>query len=106
MINIHEDGPYAIRTLLGWVINRLLQGTGHCVSNHPLFDANRTVNRIEELLTSQYNYDFNERASVEQDELSREEKTFVEIMQSSAQLENGHYMFQLPFKGKVVVNAE
>ena len=30
--------------------------------------------------------------------MSREERRFVEIMESSAQLENGHYRFQLPFR--------
>lgn len=60
------------------------------------------VDRIEELLTSQYNYDFIEKSFTEQEEMSREEKKFVEIMEDSARLEDGHYRFQLPFRGKDV----
>ncbi|KAK0131366.1 hypothetical protein N1851_033909 [Merluccius polli] len=98
-----EEGPYAIRTLLGWVINGPLQGSSNCGIDHPSVYANRiTIDRIEELLTSQYNYDFNERASAEQEEMSREENKFMEIMESSAKLQNGHYTFQMPFKGKDV----
>ncbi|XP_052407932.1 uncharacterized protein LOC127953079 [Carassius gibelio] len=97
------EGPYAIRTLLGWVINGPLRGCSDCVSDHPSVCANRiAVDRIEELLTNQYIYDFNEQASAEQEEMSREEKKFVKIMESSAQLQNGHYTFQMPFKGKDV----
>ncbi|XP_062415351.1 uncharacterized protein LOC134107519 [Pungitius pungitius] len=98
-----EDGPYAIKTLLGWVINGPLRGSSDCGSEHPSVYANRiAIDRIEELLTSQYNYDFNERASAEQEEMSREEKKFVEKMESSVQLQNGHYVFQMPFKEKDV----
>lgn len=98
-----EEGPYAIRTLLGWVINGPLRGNGNCKNDYPSVYANRiAIDRIEELLTSQYNYDFNEQASAEQEEMSREEKKFTELMESSAQLQNGHYAFQLPFKGKDV----
>lgn len=104
VINSREgEGPYAIRTLLGWVINGPLQGSSDCGSDHSLVHANRiALDRIEELLTSQYNYDFNEQASAEQEEMSREERKFVEIMESSAQFKNGHYTFQMPFKGKDV----
>ena len=58
------------------------------------------VDRIEELLTSQYNYNFIEKSFTEQEEMSREEKKFVEIMEDSARLEDGHYRFQLPFSAK------
>ena len=57
VINSREDGPYVIRTLLGWVINYLLQGS--CEGNHLSIYATRTViDRIKELLTSQYNNNF------------------------------------------------
>ena len=75
MINSREgeDGPYAIRTILGWVINGPLRGSSDCGSDHPSVHANRiAIDRIEELLTSQYNYNFNEQASAEQEEMSRE----------------------------------
>ena len=44
-----EDGPYAIRTLLGWVINGPLGGSDDCGSDHPSFCANRiAIDHIEE----------------------------------------------------------
>lgn len=61
-----------------------------------------SINRIEEQLANQYNCDFNERASTEQEELSREDRKYVEIMECSVQLQNRHYKFQLPLKGKDV----
>ena len=55
-----EDGSYEIRTLLGWVINGLLRDSSDCGSDHPSVYANRiAIDRIEELLTSQYNYGLN-----------------------------------------------
>lgn len=82
VINSCEDEvPYAIGTLLGWVINGPLRESNDCGSDHPSACANRiAIDRIEGLLTIQYNYDFNEQASAEQEETSREEKKFVEIM--------------------------
>lgn len=103
VVNSQSEGPYAIKTLLGWVINGSVHGYGDSESGYPSVHANRTVvDRIEELLTSQYNYDFIERSFTEQEEMSREEKKFVEIMEGSVQLEDGHYRFQLPFRGKDV----
>lgn len=84
-------------------VNGLLRGSSDCGRNHSSVYANRiAIDRIEELLSSQYNYNFNERASEEQEEMSREEKKFMEIKESSAQLQHEHYTFQLPFKGKDV----
>lgn len=78
-------------------------GSSGCGSDRPsVYDNRIAIDRIEELLTSQYNYDFNEQASAEQEEMTREENKFVKIMESSAQLQNGHYTFQMPFKGKDV----
>lgn len=103
VINSRGDGPYAVRTLLGWVINGPLQGNRDSGCGYPKVNVNRTtVDRIEELLVKQFNYDFNERTSTDQEEMSREEIKFVEIMKSSAQLQKGHYKFKLPFKKEEV----
>ena len=99
VINSRNDGPYAVRTLLGWVINGPLPGNDDKQSACPEVIVNRTVvERIEGLLINQYNNDFNEKASNDQEEMSREEKKFVEIVESSVQLKEGHYTMKLPFK--------
>lgn len=80
VINSQGDGPYAIRTLLGWVINGPLQGSGLCEGDHLSIHANKiSIDRIKELLANQYNHDFNEGASSEQEEMSREDRKFVKI---------------------------
>lgn len=95
IINIQGDAPYAVKTLVGWVINGPLRGCGTNAYND-CYSA--TVNRIsEKLLISQYNQDFSERASEEKRELSFENKRFLKIANESVSLINGHYNLNLPF---------
>ena len=96
VINSRDHGPYAIRTVLGWVVNGPLSGS----SGAPAPSA--TVNRIslqtlEQMLASQYNHDFSERAS-EEKEMSRDDMRFMETMDQSAKLQDGKYCLKLPFK--------
>lgn len=94
IINSVGSGPYAVKTLLGWVINGPLDVSmnGACT----------TVNRIsivnlENLLIKQYNEDFMEQHYGEQTELSQDDKQFLEIASDSAELKSGHYHLKLPF---------
>lgn len=89
---------------MGWVVNGPLQGSGVCEGDHLFIYANKiSIDRIEEFLVNQYNHDFNEKASTEQEEMLRDDRKFVEIMEGSAQLQNGHYKFQLYLsKGKML----
>lgn len=62
IINSKGDGPFAVKTLLGWVINRPLRGSNGCQRNCSTIYANRiSIIRLEELLVSQYNQDFSEK---------------------------------------------
>lgn len=54
------------------------------------------------MLITQYNQDFCEKFANDKEEMSGEEKKFMEIMESSVQLKDGHYMIKLPFKNKNV----
>lgn len=97
VINSQNEGPYVMRTLLGWIINGP-QRSGESVA--------ATVNRIsvaclEELLIAQYNQDFNEVASKEM-EMSVKDKRFLE-MASETVLQDGHYNLKLPFR-RITVN--
>lgn len=67
VVKSHGDGPYAIRTALGWVINGPLQGSDFSLeAEFPSAVVNRiSVSRLEEMLSEQYNHDFNERATEE-----------------------------------------
>lgn len=61
VINSHGNGQYAIRTVLGWIINGPLSGSsGALEMEFPSATVNRiSVWKLEELLTSQYMHDFN-----------------------------------------------
>ena len=67
VVNSQGEGPYAIRTALGWVINGPVHGNGSSLEvKHPSVSVNRiSVSRLEQMLSDQYNYDFNERATEE-----------------------------------------
>lgn len=55
---------------------------------------------LELLLEKQYGYDFNEKDAEDKMEMSREEARFIEIMEQSVKLQDGHYSLKLPFKPK------
>ena len=50
------------------------------------------------MLTSQFNYDFSERIAEEKPEKSRDDRTFLQQLDKSAKLVNGHYETALPLK--------
>ncbi|KAI2665729.1 CD180 antigen [Labeo rohita] len=66
IINSQGGGPYAVRTLLGWVVNGPLRGGNSDKGKIgcPVVTANRiSVARLEDLLIAQYNQEFNEKLS-------------------------------------------
>jgi hypothetical protein len=94
------EGPYAVKTLVGWVINGPLRGSKSSIDNDC---QSATVNRIsianlETLLVNQYIHDFNEKASEEKREHSIEDKRFLEIASKSVSLVDGRYTLNLPFR--------
>jgi len=101
VVNSQGDGPYAIRTLLGWVVNGSL---GSYQNEQHTARVNRiSVESLEWLLEKQYLHDFNEKMSEDKEEMSREEAKFMEIMEKSVSFKNGHYSLKLPFKNNDVV---
>lgn len=102
VIHSHGRGPYAIRTVLGWVVNGLLNKTRDSSRTEV---SSATVNRIsvcqlEKMLANQYNREFNEKT--EEKEMSREDLKFLETMEGSAVLQDGKYCLKLPFRIKSV----
>ncbi|XP_052697355.1 uncharacterized protein LOC128175621 [Crassostrea angulata] len=97
-----DNGPFAMKTLLGWVIN----GPIDTVPENGIFNTFVTVNRIdarlEEQIRNQFNHDFCERAIDDVPEPSKEDNTFVELVKKSVHFEDGHYIIDLPFKSKTV----
>lgn len=100
IINSEGNGPYAVQTLLGWVVNGpLSNGTVMDEHGRPCMGANRiSIASLEEMLVKQYNQDFAERHYEEKSEVSMEDKQFLNIVSTSATLEDGHYHLKLPFR--------
>ena len=99
VINSEGNGPFAVKTLLGWVINGPLGHSEDSDMNncHPARVNRIAIASLEELLTQQYNQDFAEQ-HYEQKEMSVEDKRFMNIVSDSAVLKDGHYYLKLPFR--------
>ena len=102
IINSQHDGPYAVQTVLGWVVNGFMEVDD---SSAAQTDLDVTTNRISvtdlsEMLMQQYNFDFPERKFDERKEMSVEDKRFMKTMSDSATKKDGHYQLALPFKEK------
>lgn len=103
VVNSCGNGPYAMKTVLGWVVNGPLNGD--CVAleeERSLITVNRiSVRKLEKMLATQYNHDFNENTG-RKTEMSREDHNFSEIMENSVVLQKGRYSLKFPFKNKEV----
>lgn len=100
VVNSEGEGPYATRTLLGWVISGSMESCHDRMDNDsPFTTVNRTsVLTLESLLEKQYEHDFKDFNTNEKEELSLDDKRFLQIMEESVQFKNGQYSLQLPFK--------
>lgn len=96
VINSSGNGPYAIKTVPGWVVNGPLNGnSGASELELPLAIENRiSVGKLEEMLVKQYSHEFNEK-TIKEREMSREDHRFLEIMECSAVLQEGRYCLKL-----------
>lgn len=100
IVNSQDNGPFAIKTLLGWVVNGLLHVTDAHNSQHQrhVYAHRISVDKISELLTQQYNHDFPEKGFEEKKEMLVKDYKFMQIMDSCAKMVHGHYQLPLPFK--------
>lgn len=57
-----------------------------------------SVESLELLLENQYQRDFNDRVAEDKEEMSREDVKFVEIMEQSVKLQDGHYSLNCHLK--------
>lgn len=104
VINCQNEGPYAVRTRIGWVINGPLYGRScRSKSGYSSVTANRiSVEHLQEMLVKQYHHNFNERSSAEK-EISREDIKVMDIVSITAKLIGGHYCIDLPFRKENVI---
>ncbi|KAJ8369700.1 hypothetical protein SKAU_G00097280 [Synaphobranchus kaupii] len=94
------EGPYAVRTMLGWTVNGPIKEDGGVTARGERIHltANRiSVVQLDELWKQQFKFDFPE---CHQDELemSREDRQFIDLVSQSTKLEQGHYSICFPLR--------
>lgn len=88
IISSQGEGPYAVRTLLGWVVNGPLKaGTCNDIPSHTV--SRISGHKLHEMLIAQYNTDFSERSYEEVKELSIEDRCFLKIANESTKIVDG-----------------
>lgn len=96
-----EDGPYAIKTMLGWTVNGLL-GEKNDAQEQSVISIHRiSVVKLDELWEQQFKTDFPECVSDNQ-ELSKEDQQFLDLVSKSLKLVDGHHCIGLPLKEKEI----
>ena len=91
IINSEGNGPYAVKTLFGWVVNGPLSSCSAVELGPSVVLANRiSVSNLKDLLLTQYNHDFCEKEYDEKEETSDEDKRFMTMACNSFVLKNGH----------------
>ena len=97
VVNSQGDGPYAVRTLLGWSVNGPLKGAGTTAVR---VSVNRIhINtQIDQQLANYFNQELSERTIDDEPERSAEDKRFMDMMATNAKYEDGHYQVPLPFR--------
>lgn len=95
-----EDGPYAGKTMLGWTINGLL-GEKNYAQEQSVISVHRiSVVKLDELWEQQFKTDFPECVSDNQ-EPSKADQQFLNLISKSVKLFKGHYCIGLPLKGNM-----
>jgi len=100
IISSQNDGPYAVKTALGWVVNGPISKEKESdESERQSFLVNHiSVMNIEDMLIKHYNADFPERRCDDRRENSQHDKQFMHTVSTSAQLVDGHFCIRLPLK--------
>ena len=91
-----HSGPYATRTIFGWVVN----GPLGRVQDSSSYTANfiRADTELSEQFRSYCNMEFNDSVYGGKPSLSQNDKRALEIMQETCLLRDGHYTIALPWK--------
>ena len=114
-----ENGPYALRSPLGWRVigpigGRKVDTSVNCyrtrlvipsdydlpdsmAHHHLVLESSVKDNYINQGLEKMYQHEFPEEKT-EKISLSQEDHQFVNLMQDSVYKENGHYCLPLPFR--------
>lgn len=103
VISSMDDGPYAMRTILGWTVNGPLRGGNDMMetNNSKEVTVNPiTVAKLEELWQQQFKQDFPDAGLNEDIEMSKDDHQFINMVSQSSKLVDGHYSVCLLVKNK------
>ena len=81
IINSQVNGPYAVKTLLGWMVNGPLSSPA-TVDEHrrPVASANLiSIEQLKTLIVNQYHRDHHERKYEGKPEMSAEDHKFMQL---------------------------
>ncbi|KAJ8377835.1 hypothetical protein AAFF_G00251540 [Aldrovandia affinis] len=98
-----DDGPYAVRTILGWTVNGPLRGGSNIMETNKRTEvtANRiSVAKLEELWQLQFKQDFPDAGQNEDIEMSKDDHQFMNMVSQSSKLMDGQYSVCLPIRNK------
>ena len=100
VINSVNDGPYAVRTVLGWSINGPLRSpTGSDDWNQAVSCRVQVTSRLEDQIQKFFSLDFSEQFVFSGEKaLSVEDKKFMEMVNRETILRDGHYQVCLPLR--------
>lgn len=100
VIHSVDNGPYAIRTMLGWTVNGPLKGDRDVMNGElPELSVNRvSVVNLDDLWQQQFNTDFPECSMDEQPSMSRGDQRFMELVTNSVKQVDGHFQINLPLR--------
>ena len=106
MVHSQDNGPYAVKTMIGWAI----RGLRNCEEDDHLTQY-VSMNRCsvcgdkgpEKQVESYFRQDFNERTLDDKPEHSREDRMFMSMVSANVEQKEGHYQIALPF-GQQEVN--
>ena len=90
-----NGGPFATRTVFGWVLNGPLGRTGPEEATANFIDANANLSKQFE---DYYNLEFNDSSYEPKMSMSQNDRRALEIMESTVKLSNSHYEIGLPWK--------
>ncbi|KAI8512020.1 hypothetical protein Bbelb_111200 [Branchiostoma belcheri] len=97
VINSEGEGPYAVRTILGWSVNGPLRGASEDNRTASVNKISLSADQSLEVQLEQYfNQDFSE-VDEDKKELSVQDKRFMDIVSKGTKRVNQHYEVPLPF---------
>ena len=105
VVNSLGDGPYAVRSLLGWSINGPLRCVSVEDSQCPSVSSCRVqvVCNLDDQLNRFFNLDFSENhAFAEGKGLSVEDRQFLRMTEEGTVFRDGHYEVNLPLRNPTV----